>query len=77
MVPVLEDLYRELRESQQRLEGVRAIFLYPLNALINSQRELKCLDAFGDEIRYCLFNGKTPEYLTSKEQQLQKKGHKK
>ncbi|EPO4529323.1 DEAD/DEAH box helicase, partial [Enterobacter hormaechei] len=62
MVPVLEDLYRELHEnSNNPLVGVRALFLYPLNALINSQRER--LDAwtrgFGTGIRYCLYNGNT------------------
>ncbi|MGC6746298.1 hypothetical protein ACP0HM_28090 [Escherichia coli] len=37
MVPVLEDLYRELHENGNNpLVGVRALFLYPLNALINS-----------------------------------------
>ncbi|BDX20193.1 DEAD/DEAH box helicase [Halopseudomonas aestusnigri] len=64
MVPVLEDLYRELKANNgQSLNGVRALFLYPLNALINSQRER--LDAwtrsFGEGIRYCLYNGNTPE----------------
>ncbi|WP_084332629.1 helicase-related protein [Marinobacterium jannaschii] len=43
--------------------GVRALFLYPLNALINSQRER--LDAwtspFNDNIRFCLYNGNTEE----------------
>lgn len=62
MVPVLEDLYRELHENGNNpLIGVRALFLYPLNALINSQRER--LDAwtrgFGSGIRYCLYNGNT------------------
>ncbi len=68
MVPVLEDLYRELRDSSnQPLVGVRALFLYPLNALINSQRER--LDAwtsgFGSGIRYCLYNGNTEELHAS------------
>ncbi|WP_199775702.1 helicase-related protein [Pseudoalteromonas sp. T1lg22] len=75
MVPVLQDLYKELSEYKQRIEGVRAIFLYPLNALINSQRER--LNAwtqhFEGDIRFCLFNGKTPEHLKSKELQIQKK----
>ncbi|CAV18548.1 DEAD/DEAH box helicase [Vibrio atlanticus] len=61
MVPVLEDLYREYQQKQSPLVGVRALFLYPLNALINSQQER--LDAwtqhFGDGIRYCLYNGNT------------------
>ncbi|OEF06036.1 DEAD/DEAH box helicase [Vibrio genomosp. F10] len=61
MVPVLEDLYREQQRTQAPLVGVRALFLYPLNALINSQQER--LDAwtkhFGNNIRYCLYNGNT------------------
>ncbi|HFQ5206917.1 TPA: DEAD/DEAH box helicase [Vibrio vulnificus] len=61
MVPVLEDLYREYQQSNAPLVGVRALFLYPLNALINSQQER--LDAwtkhFGNGIRYCLYNGNT------------------
>lgn len=61
MVPVLEDLYREFNEKKAPLVGVRALFLYPLNALINSQQER--LDAwtnrFKDGIRYCLYNGNT------------------
>lgn len=64
MVPVLEDLYREYRDGgHQPLEGVRALFLYPLNALINSQRERlnAWTQSFGSGIRYCLYNGNTPE----------------
>lgn len=68
MVPVLEDIYRELRTNGNKpLVGVRALFLYPLNALINSQRER--LDAwtssFGAGIRYCLYNGNTEELHAS------------
>lgn len=68
MVPVLEDLYQELHEnSNNPLVGVRALFLYPLNALINSQRER--LDAwtrgFGSGIRYCLYNGNTENLHSS------------
>lgn len=63
MVPILQDLVREHEETGQALEGVRALFLYPLNALINSQRER--LDAwthpFGKNIRFCLYNGNTEE----------------
>lgn len=73
MVPVLEDLYRETVQTGQALTGVRAIFLYPLNALINSQRER--LNAwtkhFEGHIRFCLYNGKTPENLKSKDRQKQ------
>ncbi len=74
MIPVLEDLYRETAASQSQLTGVRALFLYPLNALINSQRER--LNAwtkhFNGDIRFCLFNGKTPEEIRGKELQVQR-----
>ncbi|EZQ18206.1 DEAD/DEAH box helicase [Halopseudomonas bauzanensis] len=63
MVPILEDLVREHERSESALVGVRALFLYPLNALINSQQER--LDAwthkYGNNIRFCLYNGKTEE----------------
>lgn len=61
MVPVLEDLYREQQRKQEKLSGVRAIFLYPLNALINSQRERlhAWTEEFGGDIRFCLYNGNT------------------
>lgn len=64
MVPVLEDLYRTLAiNKNQPLVGVHALFLYPLNALINSQRErLNAWTAsFGEGIRFCLYNGNTEE----------------
>lgn len=63
MIPILEDLIQTHQQEKGALIGVQALFLYPLNALINSQKER--LDAwtqsFGNEIRYCLYNGKTPE----------------
>lgn len=59
MVPILSKLVREHEQSQHKLEGVRALFLYPLNALIQSQRErLHAWTArFDDGIRFCLYNG--------------------
>lgn len=74
MVPVLEDLYREARQKKEPLQGVRALFLYPLNALINSQRER--LNAwtqhFGGDIRFCLYNGNTEEKAASVRTQQKK-----
>lgn len=67
MVPILDDLIREQQATKGPLIGVRALFLYPLNALINSQQER--LDAwtqqFEGDIRFCLYNGKT-EHRASK-----------
>lgn len=77
MVPVIEDLYREvnLSTTSSPLTGVRALFLYPLNALINSQKER--LNAwtqhFNGDIRFCLYNGNTPEKLKAQDRQKQQK----
>lgn len=62
LVPILDDLARA-REREGRLTGVRALFLYPLNALINSQRDrLRAWCApFRGDLRFCLYNGETPE----------------
>ncbi|RDE49212.1 MAG: DUF1998 domain-containing protein [Candidatus Accumulibacter meliphilus] len=63
MVPILDRLVRLRQEGRGRLVGVRALFLYPLNALINSQRErLRAwTHGFEGDIRFCLYNGNTPE----------------
>jgi DEAD/DEAH box helicase domain-containing protein len=70
LVPLLNDLAGELRRDLHQLVGVRALMLYPLNALIESQRER--LEAwthgFGDRLRYGLYNGMTPEQVPSHEQ---------
>lgn len=67
LVPILDDLAREA-ETSGPLTGVRALFLYPLNALIHSQRDrlLAWTSAFGSSVRFCLFNGNTPERLPSR-----------
>lgn len=69
LVPILEDLARESARIGA-LTGVRALFLYPLNALINSQRDrLRAwCNGFGSDIRFCLYNGETPETAPSHEQ---------
>ncbi|WP_087723517.1 DEAD/DEAH box helicase [Pandoraea sp. PE-S2T-3] len=63
MIPILDDLVRERDASGKPLVGVHALFLYPLNALINSQRERlhAWTKTFGSDIRFCLYNGKTAE----------------
>lgn len=66
LVPIIDDLVRERAESG-RLQGVRALFLYPLNALINSQRDRLSawLRPFGGDIRYCLYKGDTLEKMAA------------
>ncbi|WP_232516471.1 DEAD/DEAH box helicase [Thauera sinica] len=63
MVPILDQLVRHRAKRGAKLVGVEALFLYPLNALIQSQRERlnAWTAAFGDQVRYCLYNGLTPE----------------
>ena len=63
MVPLLDDLVRESETQQEPLQGVRAIALYPLNALIASQQERlgKWTRPFRGKIRYALYNGEMPE----------------
>lgn len=62
MVPILEDLLR-LGRNEGRLQGTRALMLYPLNALIASQRDRlhDWTAPFGDRMRFALYNGETPE----------------
>lgn len=66
LIPILDSLLR-IRDEQGGgpVHGVRALFLYPLNALINSQRER--LEAwctpFGRNLAFALYNGNTPETL--------------
>jgi DEAD/DEAH box helicase domain-containing protein len=62
MVPILDSLARAAKTSPAPLEGVQALFLYPLNALIQSQQErLHAWTApFDGRVRFCLYNGNTP-----------------
>ena len=62
MVPILNQLARAVTQNARPLEGVRALFLYPLNALIQSQQERlhAWTGPFEGDIRFCLYNGNTP-----------------
>ncbi len=62
MVPILSSI-AAARDKEHSVEGIRALFLYPLNALIQSQRERLSAwtGPFGDGVRFCLYNGMTPE----------------
>ena len=63
MVPILNDLATEYERQTKPLIGIRALFIYPLNALINSQRErLRAwTSSFDGGVRFCLYNGNTEE----------------
>ena len=62
IIPVLQDLYRE-RCNPDFKEGVQAIFLYPLNALMKNQRERihQWSKALPKPIRYAIYNGEMPD----------------
>jgi len=70
LIPILNDLAREAEKESHVLTGVRALFLYPLNALIKSQRDRLngwlAADAFNNRVRYCLYKGDTPEKTGTK-----------
>lgn len=61
MIPMLDDLLKD--PAKGRLSGVRAIVVYPLNALIESQRErLAAWTAtLHKRLSFALYNGLTPE----------------
>lgn len=67
LVPLLHDLARETRRSG-RLKGVRAIALYPLNALIASQEERlsEWTAPFAGDIRFGLYNSNMPNDAPSR-----------
>ncbi|MEE4208280.1 MAG: DEAD/DEAH box helicase, partial [Parvularcula sp.] len=61
MIPMLNDLLREAKQG--RRAGVKAIVLYPLNALIDSQKERLSawIDPLANWLSYANYNGLTPE----------------
>lgn len=66
MLPVLYDIYQHRKNT----EGINAIFLYPLNALIGSQK--KRVDAWCRAlggIKYAVYNGNTPEIVKAADAQ--------
>ncbi|CDH43330.1 DEAD/DEAH box helicase [Candidatus Contendibacter odensensis] len=68
LIPILNDLATELEQRQNApLIGVRALFLYPLNALIKSQKDrlVAWSEPFRGGLHFCLYNGDTPEQAKS------------
>ena len=66
MVPVLSSIAQSKEDkaaTSADAGGIQALFLYPLNALIQSQRErLRAWTGpFDGSIRFCLYNGNTPD----------------
>ena len=57
LFPILSDLSRAV-EERGRLVGVQALFIYPLNALIRSQRErlVAWMEPYGGDMRFALYS---------------------
>lgn len=70
LVPILNQLAQEV-ESGENPEGVRALFVYPLNALINSQQSRldAWTDGFNGKIRHCLYTGSLEKALPNSKQE--------
>lgn len=65
LIPLLDSLADEAAREPGPLVGVRALLLYPLNALIESQRERLSgwTAGFNGKVRYALYNGDTPDLV--------------
>lgn len=63
LTPILDKLVRDSSGGATTLTGVRALMLYPLNALISSQEDRlrEWFAPFNGRLRYCLYNGETPQ----------------
>ena len=68
-IPMLNDLLRAHRPGER---GVRALVIYPLNALIDSQRERLSawMDPLSDRLSYAVYNGNTPPSLPARERRV-------
>ncbi len=68
MIPMLNDLLRQA--PGRRRQGVQAIVLYPLNALIDSQKERLSawIDPLSDRLTYSLYNRYLPDSLPAARQ---------
>lgn len=75
LVPVIKDL-ADSATTNNRLPDdfhpVEALFLYPLNALMNDQKEridkfLYNLDGHGNNVSFAVYNGNTPENENAEE----------
>ncbi len=68
MVPLVKDLAdnyatRHSNNFTTGPEPVQALFLYPLNALMDDQRTRmsECIECCGQDLKFAVYNGNTPE----------------
>lgn len=66
IVPIVNSLVRQVEERGAVEEGVQALILYPLNALIEDQqaRLRAYLEPFEGKVQFCRWNGMTKEQVT-------------
>ena len=65
LYPILNDLLFDVEKGNKEV-GIRAIFLYPMNALVNDQIErIRNILSTCPEITFGFFTGETPEKATS------------
>lgn len=70
MIPIISDLVKQSKIKSMPLEGVQALFIYPLNALIQNQKERfsEWTKPYNGKIRFCLYNGLLPNNIPVHEQ---------
>lgn len=70
MIPIISDLAKQSKIKSMPLEGVQALFIYPLNALIQNQKERfsEWTKPYNGKIRFCLYNGLLPNNIPVHEQ---------
>jgi hypothetical protein len=62
LIPLIDSLMRECSEEGGLSDGVRAMILYPMNALVNDQiRRLRKVLIWAPEIKFGKFTGETEE----------------
>ena len=67
MFPIINELIKEIKDGNTE-PGVRAIFLFPLNALVYDQMDrLRGLLRNYEELRFGFYTGRTPEDESSSE----------
>lgn len=69
----LVPIFNDIAKRKSKAEGVEALFLYPLNALINSQRDRLAAwtHELGSDVKFCLYNGETKENMPVAKQRSQ------
>lgn len=69
LFPILNDLLKEVEAGNKEV-GIRAIFLYPMNALVNDQIDrVRSILSQCPDITYGFFTGETPETVNAKYRQ--------